>query len=249
MQLKLSKVESKGEAASRTPQSKKKPLHYEIHTGRSFFLRPTSWILICFFISAGIWARCTEIDIVAVARGVVVDAQDEGSSDAAASSVCYEPGDKRTGGGVRVGKATPTSFEVVQEQLQPGENDHSVSAAASSTSGDHLEVDAYVLDRDIGFVRPGQAVDIKFDAIPAARYGVIKGYLKDIHTLKGRCCRESCFVARVSLPVESVTLDHQTFHLMSRMRVTVDIKIGTRKVSDFILAPLFRLRTESLHER
>ena len=42
-------------------------------------------------------------------------------------------------------------------------------------SGDDMEVEATLLNKDIGFVRPGQAVTIKIDSFPYTRYGYLTG--------------------------------------------------------------------------
>jgi len=43
-----------------------------------------------------------------------------------------------------------------------------------------LEVEARVLNKDIGIVRAGQAVAIKIEASPFARYGVIEGVVTSV---------------------------------------------------------------------
>ncbi|MGY2284510.1 HlyD family efflux transporter periplasmic adaptor subunit [Pseudomonas gingeri] len=47
-----------------------------------------------------------------------------------------------------------------------------------------LEVDAQILNRDIGFVRPGQDAEIKLDAFPYTHYGTIAGRVMSISQLK-----------------------------------------------------------------
>ena len=42
-------------------------------------------------------------------------------------------------------------------------------------NGDRLQIQAYVLNEDIGFVQPGQPVNVKIDAFPYSRYGSIDG--------------------------------------------------------------------------
>lgn len=44
-------------------------------------------------------------------------------------------------------------------------------------NGAPLEIQAYVLNTDIGFVRAGQPVTIKVDTFPYTRYGTIKGHV------------------------------------------------------------------------
>jgi hemolysin D len=43
-----------------------------------------------------------------------------------------------------------------------------------------LTVEAMVLNRDAGFVHPGQAVTVKLEAYPFTRYGVVPAVLETI---------------------------------------------------------------------
>ncbi len=45
---------------------------------------------------------------------------------------------------------------------------------------DILEVTASVLNKDIGFIQPGQEVVIKVDAYPYTRHGYLTGKVKNI---------------------------------------------------------------------
>ncbi len=53
-----------------------------------------------------------------------------------------------------------------------------------SSDGDHgghsLEIDAGLLNKDIGFVHTGQIAEIKVDSFPFTKYGVIDGEVTDI---------------------------------------------------------------------
>nr|WP_176488098.1 HlyD family efflux transporter periplasmic adaptor subunit [Candidatus Regiella insecticola] len=43
-----------------------------------------------------------------------------------------------------------------------------------------LEIDVMLLNKDVGFVLPGQQVDIKVDSFPYTRYGTLQGIIKHI---------------------------------------------------------------------
>jgi hemolysin D len=49
-----------------------------------------------------------------------------------------------------------------------------------------LEVEAQVLNKDIGIVLPGQRVTVKFDAFPFTRYGTIDGEVIDVSRTRPR---------------------------------------------------------------
>ena len=45
---------------------------------------------------------------------------------------------------------------------------------------DHVEVEAVLENRDIGFVKVGQRVELKIDAFPFTRYGLLGGQVISI---------------------------------------------------------------------
>ena len=47
-------------------------------------------------------------------------------------------------------------------------------------SDSRLEIEAMVSNRDIGFVRPGQAVEIKIDTFNFTRYGLLHGQVLSV---------------------------------------------------------------------
>jgi hemolysin D len=113
-----------------------------------------------------------------------------------------------------------------------------------------LEVEARVLDRDIGFVREGQRAVIKVDSFDFTRYGTLGGRL-------ARLAREavadealgSCYLAHIVLDSALFTVDGRQVGLSPGMQVTAEFKFGRRRVIEFLLSPLVRYRQESARER
>ncbi|WP_291715474.1 HlyD family type I secretion periplasmic adaptor subunit [Bradyrhizobium sp.] len=135
----------------------------------------------------------------------------------------------------------------------------------------HLEVEAMVSNRDIGFVRAGQDVEIKVDTFSFTRYGLIHGRVlgvsrdaivrerpqdktgsgpsgaeTDSSEPKGQ---ELVYAARVSLATTEMNVEENTVNLSPGMAVTVEIKTGSRSVISYLLSPLLRYKQESLRER
>ena len=113
-----------------------------------------------------------------------------------------------------------------------------------------LEVQAFVLNRDKGFVRAGQTAVVKLEAFPFTRYGHIDGAV--LH-LSGDAIEDEArglvYDARVSLAETSIAADGEAVALAPGMAVTVEIRTGERRVIEFLLSPLLRYRDESLRER
>lgn len=113
-----------------------------------------------------------------------------------------------------------------------------------------LEVEALVENRDIGFVREGQQVEVKIDAFPFTKYGVIAAELTDLANdaitdeVKGLV-----YKAKVTLRESRIRVDQNWVNLSPGMTVTAEVKTGTRRLIEFFLAPLLRYRQESIRER
>ena len=117
-------------------------------------------------------------------------------------------------------------------------------------AGAELEIEAMVLNRDIGFVREGQAATLKIESFPFTKYGTIDGRVRQIY--KDAVEREGlglAYPARVTMARTTMNVDGRTVQLTPGMAVTVEIKTGKRRVIDYILAPLKRYQDESLREQ
>ncbi len=112
------------------------------------------------------------------------------------------------------------------------------------------EIEAWLLNRDIGFVHPGQGVEVKVDAFPFTRYGVLDGRVKRL-AADARREADSGWVYRaaISLQRDWLPVEGRRVRLSPGMAVTVEIRTGERRIIDFLLSPLLRLRQESLRER
>ena len=113
-----------------------------------------------------------------------------------------------------------------------------------------LEVQAFVLNRDKGFVRPGQEAVVKLEAFPFTRYGFISG---EVLHLSGDAIEDEAmgavYDARIALAATSIHADGHDVPLVPGMKVTVEIRTGERRLIDFILSPLIRYKDEALRER
>jgi|AntRauTorcE11897_2_1112592.scaffolds.fasta_scaffold06247_2 hemolysin D len=113
-----------------------------------------------------------------------------------------------------------------------------------------VEVEASILNRDIGFAHEGQEVDVKFQAYDFTRYGEVPGVIRKIALTStedkdaGRIYR-----ALVELERHSVEVDGETIPLRPGLTATVDIDMGQRRIIEYFLEPLLRYQDEALRER
>jgi hemolysin D len=116
--------------------------------------------------------------------------------------------------------------------------------------GSALEVEALVLNRDIGFVREGQLAAFKLDAFPFTRYGSLKGEVVTVgedsvpHERLG-----SEYPVRVSVERNDVQVDGGAVRLSSGMTASVQVRTGARRIIDFMLSPVEKAANEGLRER
>ena len=113
-----------------------------------------------------------------------------------------------------------------------------------------LEVEANVLNRDIGFVEVAQPVEVKVEAFPFTRYGLIDGEV--VHLSADAVLDETLgpvYPMKVRLAAERIRVNDRWVDLAPGMSVAAEVKTGKRRAIEFFLAPLLRYRSEALRER
>ena len=117
-------------------------------------------------------------------------------------------------------------------------------------SEESLEVEATVLNKDIGFVKRGQRVTVKVESFPYTRYGYLEGIVESVsHDAAQDENLGLIFPARVKLGNANLVIDGVKVALTPGMTLSVEIKTGKRRIIDYILSPLRRRSAESMRER
>ena len=114
----------------------------------------------------------------------------------------------------------------------------------------HLEVEAFLENKDVGFVEDGQAAAVKIDAYEYTKYGTIPGRV--VHVSRDAIKDEKkglIYSVRVALDKMHSNVNGNDMELSPGMSVTVEIKTGTRRVIEYVLSPLLQHKRESLNER
>lgn len=117
-------------------------------------------------------------------------------------------------------------------------------------SGAKLILEAQVLNRDIGFVKVGQAVTVKLEAYPFTRYGTLEGEL--VQLSRDAVQDEKLgpvYQARVALRERTLQVDGRQERLAPGLVASAEIRTMTRRVIDFLLSPLERRVVEAGRER
>jgi hemolysin D len=113
-----------------------------------------------------------------------------------------------------------------------------------------LIVEAFIENKDIGFVKKAMPAEIKVNAFPFTKYGVIEA---EIDTITDDAIfdeqRGLTYSTLLSLKQKTIDVDGKPVRLMPGMEVTAEIKTGERRLIEYFLAPLLRHKQESLRER
>lgn len=129
-----------------------------------------------------------------------------------------------------------------------------------------LEVEAFVQNKDIGFVEAGQVAEVKIDTFSFTKYGLIPGRVVSLSgdavsqpqqndrtaekgTGKPPQDAGAVYAARIALDRETLDVDGRATRLAPGMTVTAEIKTGRRRIADYLLSPLSRRAQEAMHER
>lgn len=117
-------------------------------------------------------------------------------------------------------------------------------------SNAELIVEAQVLNRDIGFVRPGQRVTVKLEAFPFTRYGTLEGKL--LWVSRDAIQDEKLgpvYQTRVALASNRPTGGGAPLDVAPGLQATAEIRTAERRVIDFLLSPIERRMNEAGRER
>ncbi|WP_105257863.1 HlyD family type I secretion periplasmic adaptor subunit [Pseudoalteromonas sp. T1lg88] len=115
---------------------------------------------------------------------------------------------------------------------------------------DELIVEAGLLNKDIGFTYPGQAVEVKIESFPFTRYGIIEGEVIDVSTDAVEHEQLGLiFPVKVALKQQSIQVDGRKVPLSAGMTVFAEVKTGQRKIIEFLLSPIVQHVDEGARER
>ena len=131
--------------------------------------------------------------------------------------------------------------------------------------GTPLEVNAMLMNKDIGYIKKGQKCVIKVDAFDFQKYGTIEGvvdvvnpYSVDVVTEKGKDESNSGdaeteaggYPVRIKMAAKSLTTNDGDVHkIKPGMAVMAEVNVGKRRVIEFFLFPVIRYLDEGLKVR
>ena len=136
---------------------------------------------------------------------------------------------------------------------------------------DRVEVEAVLENRDIGFVDVGQRVELKVDAFPFTRYGLLGGRVTAIdrdaeaapvnptgahgtervadETDHVEGSERLRYTVHIAMEPGSFAVDGREATLLPGMSIKAEILTGKRRIIDFLLAPLREHAHDAMRER
>jgi hemolysin D len=142
-----------------------------------------------------------------------------------------------------------------------------------------LDIEAMVPNREIGFLHPGELVEVKVEALEFTHYGLMHGTVTGISSdaaasdmlRQGPSAQQQerkddqsgdqragaktppdgdpDYIAHIKLQERGLGTEQGFVQLQPGMTVTAEIKTGRRRVIDFLISPLRELRHDALIER
>lgn len=137
-----------------------------------------------------------------------------------------------------------------------------------------LEIEAYLPNKDIGFVEVQQSAIVKVEAYPYTRFGVLKGEVKHISadaipepdaqnlestiaqttqsvvpTGNAQRVQNLVFPVTVALQDSVMQISGRLVPVTPGMSVTVEIKTGQRRILEYLFSPLAEVTSEAMKER
>ena len=105
-------------------------------------------------------------------------------------------------------------------------------------------------NKDIGFVRAGQAVEVKLETFPFTRYGTVPAQVKRMAAdAVADEKRGAIFPATLTLARSAIDINGKRVALTPGMNLSAEIKTGRRRIADYLLSPIRQAASESLRER
>jgi hemolysin D len=117
-------------------------------------------------------------------------------------------------------------------------------------AAEHVLVEAWVLNRDIGFVQVGQAVSVKIATFQFTKYGAVPGEI--VHLSSDAVIDQQAgprYLARIELERHWMDLGDKRVALAPGMTVSAEIATGHRRIIEFVAAPILSALAQAGRER
>lgn len=111
--------------------------------------------------------------------------------------------------------------------------------------------EAFITNKDIGFVRKGMKVDVRIDSFPFSEFGDIKGVVDSIGSdalPPDQTHQFYRFPVKIRLNKQSLSIQDKNITLQSGMSVTANIKVREERTVISLFTEMFTKQVDSLKE-
>jgi hemolysin D len=115
---------------------------------------------------------------------------------------------------------------------------------------DRVLVEAFLENKDIGFVEVGQIAAVKIDTFEYTKYGTISGKVTTVS--RDAIVDEKkglIYSITITLDTNTIAVKGKEVPLSPGMSANVEIKTGDRRIIEYVLSPVLQHKRESLNER
>lgn len=117
--------------------------------------------------------------------------------------------------------------------------------------GTDIEATLFVPVRAVGFIKPGQTLEVRYDAFPYQKFGLYEGQIiqisdsiilpSEVHSAP-ISINEPAYLVRAKLSSNYVNAYGKQLSLKSGMTLSADVNLSDRSLLEWILEPLFSLQ-------
>jgi hemolysin D len=133
-----------------------------------------------------------------------------------------------------------------------------------------VEVEAFIENKDVGFVVEGQRAQVKIETFDYTKYGTVSGHVSHVSRdaidpniqagsqasqqahrddAKKDSPRGSVYSVKVVMDQSTMVIDGHQVALTPGMGVSIEIKTGSRRIIEYFLSPLIQHAHESFNQR
>jgi hemolysin D len=113
-----------------------------------------------------------------------------------------------------------------------------------------VEVEAFIENRDAGFVKVGMNAEVKVETYRFTKYGTLKARVTHVsHDSIEDEKRGLLYTMRVAVDSDELASGDERVRVFPGMAVAVEVKTGERRLIEFLLSPIQKYQSESFKER
>jgi hemolysin D len=113
-----------------------------------------------------------------------------------------------------------------------------------------VQVEARILNKDIGFIHEGQRVRVKLEAFPFTDYGLIEGV---VDTVSRDAIEDEkhglIYAVRIRLNTRTIRIAGRDQRIGPGLAVQAEIMTGERRIIQYLLSPIMKTVDEAARER